>query len=358
MAHDVVGFGRSPHASNCMCGIERRRLLGGMLGIAGSALMPSAPASATSPANSIDVHHHFVPPPYLKSLSFAMPPIRDWTPARDIEDLDRAGTRLAMLSVTTPGLWFGDVDKTKSMTRLCNDYAAKMIADHPDRYRLFGALPLPDVEGSLGEIEYGLDVLKADGIGMFTSYEGHYLGDEKFAPVFEELNRRKAIVYVHPSDPQCCVNLLPAVRPAIPAAIVEYGTDTTRTIASLLFSGSAKRYPNVQLIFSHAGGSMPYLIERFQVQSQMPGVDAKLPSDGLMPTLARFYYDTAQTSNPVTMGALRQVVPTTQILFGTDFPYRTSIEHVEGLRRSGFNEEDLSAIYRENALKLMPQLHA
>ena len=348
------------HSVGCGCGIGRRGLLTGLLGTAGAslALPRRAEAVAAPAANSIDVHHHFVPPPYLKALSFAMPPIRDWTPARDIEDLDRAGTSLALLSVTTPGLWFGDAGKARSLARTCNDYAAGMAADHPGRYRLFAALPLPDLDGSLAEIGYALDTLKADGVGLFTSYDGRYLGDSAFAPLFEELNRRKAIVYVHPSEPQCCVNLLPAIQPPIPSAIIEYGADTTRTIASFLFGGAAKRYPDVRMIFSHAGGTMPFLIERFEVQSRMPGAAASLPSAGLSASLQSFFYDTAQTANPVAMGALRQVVPVSQILFGTDFPYRTSLDHVEGLRRSGFSDAELAAIHRENALRLMPQLRA
>lgn len=349
------------HALGCGCGVGRRGMLAGLLGIAGGAVAPATKLLAesvapASPMNSIDVHHHFVPPPYLKSLSFAMAPIREWTPAKDIEDLDQAGTRMAMLSVTTPGLWFGNVQKTLAMTRLCNDYAAGMMKDHPGRYGLFAALPLPDIDGSLKEIEYAFDTLKADGIGLFTSYDGHFLGDERFAPIFEELNRRKAIVYTHPSEPKCCVNMMPDIRPMIPSAIIEYGTDTTRTIASFLFNGAARRYPDVKMIFSHAGGTMPYLIERFKIQSEVPGAVAKLPADGLSASLDRFYYDTAQTSNAVTMGALRQVVPVSQILFGTDFPYRTSLEHVEGLKKSGFDATDLAAIHSGNALRLMPQL--
>ena len=140
------------------------------------------------------------------------------------------------------------------------------------------------------------------------------------------------------------------------SAIIEYGTDTTRTIANFLFSGAARRYPDVRMIFSHAGGTMPYLIERFRLQSEIPGTEAKLPPGGLMPALGAFSYDTAQTANPATMTALKLVVPTSQILFGTDFPYRTSLDHVEGLRRSGFTPNELTAIFHDNALRLVPQL--
>lgn len=308
--------------------------------------------------NAIDVHHHFVPPDYLKEIPAEerLPPLKAWTPAGDLEDLDRAGTQTVILSITTPGVWFGDVQKARALARMCNDYSAKMIAANPGRYRMFAALPLPDVEGTLAEIDYALDTLKAEGVEMFTSYEKSWLGDERFAPVFAELDRRKAIVHVHPTENQCCRNLMPDLQPFLGPAVLEYGTDTTRTIVSYLFSGAARRYPNVRMIFSHSGGTMPFLIERLQRQASLPGALDKLPAVGLDGALAAFYYDTAQSSNPVAQQALKKVVPVSQILFGTDCPFRTSIDHVNGLKRCGYTDAELAAIFRGNALRLIPTL--
>ncbi len=173
---------------------------------------------------------------------------------------------------------------------------------------------MPNADAALGEISYALDTLKADGVLVFTSYEGKWLGDAVFVPVFEELNRRKAIVSVHPTTAACCGNLIPY----IPDNVVEFGTDTTRTIASLIFSGAAERWPDIKFIFSHAGGTMPFLIERFEFLARMPQAAKMLPN-GVRTPLQRFFYDTAQASNPAAMGALRQLVEPTQIVFAHRF---------------------------------------
>ena len=308
-------------------------------------------ASATP--HRIDVHHHFVPPLYKAEMNKKRPMqpcMQQWTVQGSIEDMDKAGTAAAMVSVTTPGLYFGNAEESRRLTRICNDYAMEMARNYPGRFGLFAGLPWPDVEGSLKEVEYALDVLKADGIGMYTSYGNMWLGHPDFAPLFEELNRRRAIVYTHPVCAPCVQDILPGVN----ESVVEYGTDTTRTIVNLLATGSAARYPNIRWIFSHAGGTMPFLIERLVSLSKIPSVAKNLPH-GLMHELQRFYYDTAQAANPSALGCLKSVVPVSQIVFGTDYPYRFSIEHVEGIARSGFNDDERRQIDRDNALRLLPK---
>jgi predicted TIM-barrel fold metal-dependent hydrolase len=301
----------------------------------------------------IDVHHHFVPPAYKEAVQPKrrfQPCMEAWTVQGSIEDMDKAGVATALVSITLPGIHFGNNEEARRLTRICNDYAMEMARNYPGRFGLFAALPWPDVEGSLAEIAYALDTLKADGIGLYTSYDTKWLGHADFAPLFEELNRRKAVVYTHPVCAPCCQGLVPEVN----ESIIEYGTDTTRTIASLLFTGSAARYPNIKWIFSHAGGTMPFLIERLVNLAKAPPYAAKLPN-GLMHELQRFYYDTAQASNPSALGCLRTIVPTSQIMFGTDYPFRLSIEHVEGLAGCGFSAGDLKAVHRDNALRLLPK---
>jgi predicted TIM-barrel fold metal-dependent hydrolase len=324
------------------------------------------------------VHHHVYPPAYIsiaKENGITINPANRWTLQKTIEDMDRAGTATALTSITTPGLWFGNAAVSRKLSRECNEYAAKIVRDYPGRFGMFAALPLPDIDGSLKEIEYALDVLKADGICMHTVYqdkatgiEDRFLGHEMFDPIHQELNRRKAIVYTHPKEGDCCRDMVPGV----PATVIEYGTNTTRTIASLIFSGTTSKYPNEKWIFSHAGGTTPFLIERFlngTAEEVVPGIvtkgqggtgavgsgrSAKIPK-GVLYELKQMYYDCAQTSNPIAMRALRTMVPVSQILFGTDFPFRTTEETARGMDTCrAFNTAEIRAINRDNAVRLLP----
>jgi predicted TIM-barrel fold metal-dependent hydrolase len=261
---------------------------------------------------------------------------------------------MAMVSIIQPGAWFEEnVAKSRAIAREINEFGARMVKDHPGRFGLWAAIPLPDTEGSLKEIEYAFDTLKADGIGLMTSFNEKYLGHASFAPVCAELNRRKAIVYVHPRTPDCCRN----IASEMPASSVEYATDTTRTIGSLVFSGTAARYPDIRWIFSHSGGTAPFLISRFlRVDESIK--DRSLIPNGSLYEMKKFYYDTAQGNHKGALDALRALAPTSQILFGTDYPMRPAQEEVDALAAYGFASADLQAIDRENALRLIPRLKA
>ena len=309
--------------------------------------------SATKP-HRIDVHHHHTPPPYVAALTARnIPgPVRDWTPEKSLADMDRAGVATALTSITTPATRFLDEPGARKVARECNEYSAKLGADSRGRFGMFAAMPMPHVEATLQEIAYALDTLKADGIALLTSYGDKWLGDPAFAPVMSELNRRKAVVYTHPTTANCCGNLIPDV----PESIIEWGTDTTRTIASLVFSGTAARCPDVKWIFSHGGGTLPFLTERFV---RLPVINKNLAPrvpNGVEHELRRFHYDTAQAAHPYALASLTKLVPVSQIVFGTDFPYRTAADHVKGLTGYGFSASDLLAIDRENAVRLMPHL--
>jgi len=348
-------------ACGCGCGLSRRGFLAAAAGFAAAAVAP-LDARATPeltpdpPPFRIDVHHHLAPPDYLAAVHNHLTvtaPAANWSLDKSLDDMAAAGIATAMLSVSTPGLWWGDVAATTKLARLCNDYAAQLVRDHPGRFGAFAALPMPNADATLGEITYAFDTLKADGVALFTSYDGKWLGDAAFVPVFDELNRRKAVAYVHPITAACCSNLIPY----IPDKVIEFGTDTTRTIASLVFSGAADRWPDIRFIFAHAGGTMPFLIERFEELARMPQAAKMLPN-GVHAPLQRFFYDTAQAANPAAMGALRQLVAPTQILFGTDFPFRNGIENVNGLKACGLSESELRLVSRDNALALLPRLRA
>ncbi|MEO7337056.1 MAG: amidohydrolase family protein [Caldimonas sp.] len=365
----ACGCGPGPEA--CAPSAGRRRLLlgaaaAGATTLFGCAATPYASSSSTQPAlpdvsaaaGRVDVHHHLSPPGWvaeLRTRGQLDPLIASWTPQRSLADMDRAGIASAVLSITTPGIFFANLDVAtgRRLARESNEYAARLVADSGGRFGFFATLPLLDAEGSLREIAHALDVLKADGIGLITSYGDKWLGDPMFFPVMEELNRRKALVYTHPTAANCCSNLQPGIQPVM----IEFGTDTTRTIASILFNGNASRYRDIRWIFSHAGGTMPFLIERFVRNPILVPSVAPLFPQGVAAELKRFWYDTAQVANAAAMSALTKIVPTSQIVLGTDYPYRTALDHVKGLRDCGvFSAADLKMIEHDTPLALVPRL--
>jgi 6-methylsalicylate decarboxylase len=305
-------------------------------------------------AARIDVHHHLVAPDYvprLREMDVLTPQLAALMNEKSaIEDMDRAGVTLAINSATMPEQLTGEA--RWAYARANNEYFARLAADHPGRFGIFACLPLPDVEGALKEIEHAFDVLKADGAHMITSYEDHWLGDKIFAPVFDELNRRKAVIYAHPHGPQCCQNLLKEIT--IRDSSIEFGTDTTRAITNLVFSGTVDRCRDIRLIFSHGGGTMPFLVERFIRMEKTPRYAPFLPQ-GFVAQARKFYYDTAQILHGAPLVALKHLIPLPQIVYGTDYPWRGSEECVRGLVASEvFTSEQLRAI-DGNAAPLFPR---
>src|SRR5258705_3722366 len=340
-------------------GIARRDFLAGMAALGTGALIShdeAEPQMATAQPHRIEGTHHHPPPPYGAGIRARSVPalVRDWIAEKSLADMDKAGVATALTSITTPAMRFLDDPGARKLARECNDYTAKLVADSKGRFGMFAVMPMPYVEGTLHEIGYALDTLKADGIALLTSYGANRLGDPAFTPVMEELNRRRAVVYTHPTTANCCGNLIPDV----PQSVIEWGTDTTRTIASLGFSGAAARFRDAKFIFSHGGGTLPFLTERFvRLALVNKNLAARVPN-GVEAELKRFYYDTAQAAHPYALASLTRLIPVSQIVFGTDFPYRTAIDHVKGLTEYGFSAGDLQAIDRDNALRLMPKLRA
>lgn len=353
------------------CCPSRRQFLTG-LGVLGAGIFaPRGIVSAQGQlagARRIDVHHHFASPLWKSTLDAegALNMVwKQWTPARAIEAMDKSGTQTAISSITTPGVWFGagygnglqskgshSNAEASRLARETNEFGAKMVSDYQGRFGIFAQLALPDIEGSLKEIEYALGTLKLDGIGLITSYGNRWIGDPMFSPVFEELNRRRALVYVHPTAAPCCRDLIPKVGPTV----IEYNTDTTRTIVSWIESGSATRFPNVNFIFSHAGGTMPYLIERYIGLGPAQNLTAPPEPNSKLFHLRRFHYDTAQSANVIQMQALKTMAGAQRIVFGTDFPYSTMVDHAEAvINTKVFGPAELRQIDRENVVKLLPQ---
>ena len=345
-----------------MTTLDRRQFLTsavaslGLAATASARRLPAGVQPAPARAGRIDIHHHFAPPAWIaevKGRPMLQPANTNWTPGRSIEDMDRGGVAAAVVSITNPGLWFGDAAVTRRLARACNDYGAKLVQDHPKRFGLFASMPLPDVDATLAEIAYAYDTLKADGIGLLTSYGDTWLGNAAYRPVMEELNRRRAVVHVHPTAANCCRNL--DYAPGVGPGSMEYGTDTTRAIMGVTFSGDAARFPNIRFIWSHAGGTAPFLAGRIDGASN--NAKDRLPN-GFMSELKKFYYDLAGAANKGAIASLLQLVTSAQVLFGTDFPPgATSLEVAKTLATIGlFNESDLRAIERDNAVRLLPRL--
>jgi 6-methylsalicylate decarboxylase len=231
--------------------------------------------------------------------------------------MDDGGIDVGITSISTPGVHMGDDAAARALARRCNEFAADLMRSNPDRFGAFACMPLPDVDGALEEIAYALDVLKLDGVLLFSNARGVYLGDERFKPVFDELERRKAVVFVHPTvspDPA-------AHRLGLPDTLIDFTADTTRAVAKLHYSNTFARTPNVKYILSHAGGTIPYLANRFAIVDAMKAIPGDEERGTAAETFRRLYFDTAASwSDPVLL-MLRSIVGIDRVLYGSDFPY-------------------------------------
>jgi len=334
---------------DCAQAVTRRQVIAGL---ASAALLSTAHGagrrSGSDATRRVDVHHHLAPPAQIAALGSAgvtmFSAMTGWSVQKSLDVMDLAGIHTSILSITNPGLWFDD-PKAATLARACNEYSASLVGEHRGRFGFFAALPLYDVDASLREAAYALDVLGASGVHLFTNYRGKYLGDPSLVPLFAELGRRRAIVFVHPASAACCANLVPGV----PDSVIEFGTETTRTIASLLFSEALAHTAGVKFIFSHAGGTMPAVIERFEDLAR----NERRASEGwVRAALARFYYDTAQAANRTNMTALKTIVPVSQFLFGSDYPFRDIAGQIVTLQKSGLTHTELNQVLAQNFARL------
>ena len=306
----------------------------------------------------IDVHHHILPPVYVRTLGERLGiqglfGSAQWDVSRSLESMDRNGIATAFTSISGPGFWFGNADETSGLVRECNDFAAAMRQENPARFGVFASLPLPDIDASLREIEHAFDNLSADGVTLYTNYDGKYPGDAHFQPLFQELNRRKAVVFFHPNEPS--YGRFPQ---NIPAPTLEYPFETTRAATSLLFGGTLASCHDIRFIFPHAGGTLPYLAERIARLSMNPDYQRKAP-DGVIPELRRLYFDVAISVNPIAFGSLLQLIAPSNALFGSDYPHAgeaTMSATVSGLHKLGLAAEAVKGIQRDNAVRLFPRL--
>jgi predicted TIM-barrel fold metal-dependent hydrolase len=314
----------------------------------------AAPAPFATPA--IDVHHHFLPPFYkplakawLDKFATGVAAVMAWTPEASLAAMDEARVERAVLSISSPGVHFGDDMQARAVARDCNDYAVALGRRYPHRFDFFAALPMPDVEGAIREAERALSLDGAKGVGLLSNYGGRYLGEPEFAPLFDWLDKRGAVVYVHPTDAPCCAGLVPGLA----TPLIEFPVDTGRTIASLLWSGTLSRCPRIRFVFSHGGGVLPMVAERVIAMGFVDrSLAAKVP-EGAATALSRLYVDTASVTSVPAMAALRAWLPPEHILYGTDFPWGTLAASRRALTRLGLPPEQLAAIESGNASILL-----
>lgn len=301
----------------------------------------------------IDVHCHTIPDFFREavresghvSTSGVFPP---WNPQLALETMDRNGIAAAITSISYPGVHFGDDAKARALARRCNEFAGDLIARWPARFGAFATLPLPDIDGSLLELEAS----RLDGVCLLASYNGVYLGESLYDPLLEDLDRRGTVVFIHPG-------MHPSSRETglrWPGFMMEFLFDTTRAAVNLLFSGALERYPRIRFILAHAGGVLPYFSWRLAVAPMISPLLKGWTEERILAGIRSFWFDTALSPGPQTLGCLREVAEPARILFGSDWPFApegvtaksvAALDALDGAQRR--------SIGRDNALALFPR---
>jgi predicted TIM-barrel fold metal-dependent hydrolase len=263
-----------------------------------------------------------------------------------------SSAQLSAITSLTPRVVLNNLNRLREVARVCNEFQARMLLEHPTRFGSFALLPLPDVDGALEELTYALDILHLDGVGLFSSVMDRYLGDPMFDPVFDELDRRKAVVFIHPTH---CEAPKQTGLHAPPFA-VEYVFDTTRAIVNLIYTGTLQRCPDIRFIVAHGGGAVPYLAERI---AMMEGHRGAKNLTGVIPAIRSLYYETASTTSAFALRSLQELADPERILWGSDLPFvygarlQREVEHWE--HYDGFDAAARRAIEEQNALRLFPR---
>src|SRR6218665_1707056 len=308
----------------------------------------------------IDVHHHVIPPAFVATMQakgiekVAGAPLPKWTPEKSIAVMDANGIQTAITSLSAPGVHFGEgAAQAVELARRCNEFSAGMVAQYPGRFGFFAVLPMPFTAQACSEAIYALDVLKGDGVVLLGSTDGHFLGDPLFDELMSELNRRHAVVFVHPNLHESSIN----IGLDMPGFLIEFLCDTTRAAINLILSGTQEKYPNTRWILAHAGGFLPFVAGRLSTV-ELPNLERLAPK-GVQHYIERFYFDTALSPSRYSMVALKELVDPSHILFGSDFPFAPA--PASALQCRTLDESDVFAeqvkygINRGHALELFPQ---
>lgn len=310
----------------------------------------------------IDVHSHFVTERYIEAAGDAghthpdgMGGYPSWDADTHLELMDRWGIRTSVLSISSPGVHFGDDQAARALAREVNEFGARTARAHRGRFGHFASLPLPDVIGSIEEAGYALEELDSDGLAIETNAGGQYLGDECFEPLWAELDRRRAVVFVHPTSPPCHE----AVSLGRPRPMLEFIFDSTRTVSDLVFSGVLRRYPHIQWIFTHGGGTLPLLVDRIELfRTVFMGADPAEPSAAEQ--IRRLWFDMAGTPFPNVVPALVRALGAERLLYGSDYCWTPAAGTTAQVRSVDEAEQPEGDTWRElttrNALRLLPGL--
>jgi predicted TIM-barrel fold metal-dependent hydrolase len=310
---------------------------------------------------TVDLHQHVIPDFYWEAsnedgnAAGGITPPR-WSLNGAIAYLDEAGIDVAVPSISTPGVHFGDDPAGRVLAGRVNECIAEIKRDRPDRFGGFASLPLPDLDGSLEQLAYALDVLKLDGVSLMTNAGGSYLGDVRFNALFDELQRRGAVVFVHPTaSPDAIAHTL-----GLPDALLDYPVDTSRAIAKLHYSNTFARTPDVRFVVSHAGGAIPYLASRFAIVDAMDVIPGGDERGSFADTAKRLYWDTASAFGDPILHLLRSVTGLDNVVLGTDYPYPLDEISIGGLRSlqhtTELTDEERRAVLGGTASRLIPRL--
>jgi predicted TIM-barrel fold metal-dependent hydrolase len=307
----------------------------------------------------IDSHAHFAPKDYLERVqkrAGGKLPIPPWELEVSLEMMARHAIDASIISISPPGVFMGDQGEANELARVVNQAGAEIIRSRPAQFAALACLPLPDLDAAMSELEYALDVLKLDGVAVFTHTGQSYLGDPKFAPLLEELNRREAYVFVHPALP---VHATPLTQ--YPTWLYEFPFETTRCIVDLIYSGTLERNPNIRFQFAHQGGTIPFLAGRIaSLPARSPkeaGFADRAPK-GALEYLRHLYYDTGLSNNAAAIVATLEITSFDHLVFGTDFPYADLPASGDPAPQLEFLKERRSNLEYSNNAALVPRLFA
>ena len=318
----------------------------------------------TCSCGKIDVHAHFLPECYAEALAKAGLttldggfPIPAWSADSALGMMDRHGIATAMVSLSSPAAQFLPVEARGRLCREVNEAGAALLRHASGRFGYFAVLPLPDIAASLAEIDHAFDRLGADGVTLQSNIDGIYLGDPAFAPIFAALNRRGAVLFLHPTSPACAESL----TLGRPAPLLEFPLDTTRSITDLLYHRTLQTHPEIRVIVPHGGAALPALAARIAAFANLAFLQPRPASEAeVFQALEALYYDVALSADPVTLAGLRRIAPIGRILFGSDWPFTPEFGVARNIRNLAeselLSESDARAIARENAERLFPRL--
>ncbi|HEY1740741.1 MAG TPA: amidohydrolase family protein [Acidimicrobiia bacterium] len=302
---------------------------------------------------TIDVHAHFVPDGYRAALERAghaqpdgMPAIPAWSAEEHVAAMDRLGIATSLLSISSPGVHVGDGADTGELAREANEAGRRAVVDHPGRFGLLASLPLPDVDATIAEIAHCCEHLDVDGFVLLTNIGGTYIGDAEFAPVFRELNRRRARVLLHPTSPACWEH----TSLGRPRPMLEFFFDTTRAVVDLVLHGTIAANRDLALIIPHAGATLPLVADRVSAFATLLAPDIDVLGD-----LARMHFDLAGFPVPRQLDALLTLTTIEHLHYGSDYPFTPEFVVVAAAER--LREVDaLDETLRANTERLFPGL--